>query len=448
MYIYQHLSTESKQKKVSLDLKAIELLTKNQFIPRQVSQIVQDFEVLVDYVLRNKVEVSASQNAIAPKYLKEINSLLSKPISIDLQRPSQKSYPYIHGLYLLLRGSEMGKIQAEKKPILQIDQSVLNSWQTLNDTEKYFNLLATWMFYADENIMGDHRGGVNEWWYVFNSWNDLPKEGLKIKEPYQNESWISRNKLHNVALLGLFGFVILKDKQPLAGKGWCLESVKALPFGNAMMNILGATDWIKAMLQALDGDDDRDFEQETSMGVDVVSQDLTPTEILQEEIQALELFPEWQNNLQTFVVEAQDGTFIFKVSLKIQVMKGDRISTETVWRKIAIPSNLTLYDFSSAILDAFNFANDHLHQFVYKDRKGFQKTVCHPYAQESPFTDTVLLKNWQITKGDRLTYVFDFGDWWEFDVVLESIEEPNPKLKKAKVVETKGKAPKQYGDYD
>jgi hypothetical protein len=32
--------------------------------------------------------------------------------------------------------------------------------------------------------------------------------------------------------------------------------------------------------------------------------------------------------------------------------------------------------------------------------------------------------------------------------VLESIEEPDPKFKKAKVIDKKGKAPEQYPDYD
>ncbi|NMF57817.1 hypothetical protein [Pseudanabaena yagii] len=36
----------------------------------------------------------------------------------------------------------------------------------------------------------------------------------------------------------------------------------------------------------------------------------------------------------------------------------------------------------------------------------------------------------------------------KFNVVLESIEEPNPKLKQPKVIEQKGKAPAQYSDDD
>jgi hypothetical protein len=58
------------------------------------------------------------------------------------------------------------------------------------------------------------------------------------------------------------------------------------------------------------------------------------------------------------------------------------------------------------------------------------------------------LRDWQINIGDRITYIFDFGDWWKFNVVLESIEEPDPKLKKPKVIEQKGKSPAQYPNDD
>ena len=61
-------------------------------------------------------------------------------------------------------------------------------------------------------------------------------------------------------------------------------------------------------------------------------------------------------------------------------------------------------------------------------------------------TDKILLRDWQISTGDRITYVFDFGDWWEFNVVLEGIEEPDPQLKEAKVIDQKGEAPRQYDD--
>jgi hypothetical protein len=254
--------------------------------------------------------------------------------------------------------------------------------------------------------------------------------------------------------LDLFGFVELEDTDPLLGKGWRIIKVKALPFGKAIMELLSKTNWKKGLI----GESDNEFlkllaeEANQNLNLDIVMQQSTSTEILQEEFQALDLFPEWENNLQLPEPEAQDGIFIFKVSLQIYIQKSrDKFSTETIWRKITIPSDLTLYDFSSAILEAFDFDNDHLHQFTYKDRQGFQKSIYHPYTQhgeDDGFTDQILLRDWQINIGDRITYIFDFGDWWKFNVVLESIEEPDPKLKKPKVIEQKGKSPAQYPNDD
>jgi hypothetical protein len=272
---------------------------------------------------------------------------------------------------------------------------------------------------------------LNDWWYVFNFRNNLPAKGLNFTSS-KDEDWLRQLRLHNVALLYLFGFIEVKGAEPLAGKGWRITEAKPLPFGTAMMHLLRATDWQRGMFLEYE----EELEEERSLGIDVVVQQSTPTEILQEEFQALDLFPEWEKNLQLPEAESKDGVFIFKVSLK------------TAWRKIAIPSNLTLYDFSSAILKAFNFYNDHLHQFTYKDRQGCKQRIIHPYSQDPPSTDEVLIRDWQIGIGDPITYVFDFGDWWEFNVVLESIEEPDPKFKKAKVIDKKGKAPEQYPDYD
>jgi hypothetical protein len=42
-----------------------------------------------------------------------------------------------------------------------------------------------------------------------------------------------------------------------------------------------------------------------------------------------------------------------------------------------------------------------------------------------------------------MTYVFDFGDWWEFDVTLEQID-PDMQIKKAVLLQAHGESPEQY----
>ena len=43
-----------------------------------------------------------------------------------------------------------------------------------------------------------------------------------------------------------------------------------------------------------------------------------------------------------------------------------------------------------------------------------------------------------------MTYLYDFGDQWEFDVKLERIDPVNRKIKKPVILETHGEAPEQY----
>jgi hypothetical protein len=447
--------TENPKQKEPLSDASKQLLSQQVFTPNQPNAIVQDFETFIEFLQLHKVEVSANQHAIAPKYLADLNSRLSHPITIDFQRPSQKSYPYIHGLYLLLRASAIAQVQLDKKKnLLRIDPQILKSWQGLSAIEKYFNLLATWIYYASEDIMDNSGRALPEYFFVFNGWRQLAKEDLDFTDGSKNNEWLNRVRLHNLALLNLFGFVELEDAEPLTGKGWRIIRVKALPLGRAIMELLDTTNWKKGFFDESEEDFSDLFpdQQDAKTKLDIIVQKSTPTEILQEEFQALDLFPTWEKNLQMPEPEAKDGIFTFKVSIQIHIQKSkDKFSTETIWRKIAIPSNLTLYDFSCAILKAFDFANDHLHQFTYKDRQGFKKSIYHPYTQHGEgdgFTDEILIRDWQINIGDRITYVFDFGDWWEFNVVLESIDEPDPKLKKAKVIDKKGKAPEQYPDYD
>jgi hypothetical protein len=153
------------------------VLSETIFSATQPNAIVPDFETFIEFLQLHKVEVSANQQAIAPKYLADLNSRLSHPVTIDLQRPSQKSYAYIHGLYLLLRGSAIAVVQLDKKKnILSVDPQVLNSWQRLNAIEKYFNLLATWIYYSSEGIMDNDRRALPEWFFVVSSWGTIAKE--------------------------------------------------------------------------------------------------------------------------------------------------------------------------------------------------------------------------------------------------------------------------------
>ncbi len=73
--------------------------------------------------------------------------------------------------------------------------------------------------------------------------------------------------------------------------------------------------------------------------------------------------------------------------------------------------------------------------------------VYHEYMDEGPYTNEVHIGELPLQPGQSLKLVYDFGDNWQFDVKLESVE-PLPRKAKTRILESHGKAPEQYPDTD
>jgi hypothetical protein len=148
-------------------------------------------------------------------------------------------------------------------------------------------------------------------------------------------------------------------------------------------------------------------------------------------------FPNWRRTL-TFPPPAfQNGVFILKVSL----------GQDEMWRQLAVPSHLSLDELAGAILTAVNFDFDHLYRFTYANRFGASKAVeCPDISEhpEGPLTTEVRLGDLPLQVGQSMTFIYDFGDWWEFDIKLEQIKPPDAQLKQVKLLAQDGAAPPQY----
>ena len=93
-----------------------------------------------------------------------------------------------------------------------------------------------------------------------------------------------------------------------------------------------------------------------------------------------------------------------------------------IWRRIQVPSTMPLCCLHDALQAVFGWTDSHLHQFE-KDGKywgvpdddGFDGDV--EVIDESKVPVAKLL----LAEGDTLIYVYDFGDNWRHEVVLEKI---------------------------
>ena len=129
-----------------------------------------------------------------------------------------------------------------------------------------------------------------------------------------------------------------------------------------------------------------------------------------------------------------DGTYRFKVSLG-----------RNLWRRIEVSARHRLLDLHDAIQSAYAFDDDHLYAFFMDGKAWSDEKFASPYNDEGPFVDDVQIGELGLSEGQRILYLFDYGDEWRFQVTLEEIRQEEPKPRRPKIVEKKGTAPEQYG---
>jgi hypothetical protein len=98
-----------------------------------------------------------------------------------------------------------------------------------------------------------------------------------------------------------------------------------------------------------------------------------------------------------------------------------------IWRRIQVPGDYTFWDLHVAIQSAFAWNDSHLHEFKVTTRNG--NRICFGLPVEGDFDrgpDGALLEDWRYrvadylhAEGQRIEYLYDFGDNWDHVVVFE-----------------------------
>jgi hypothetical protein len=132
-----------------------------------------------------------------------------------------------------------------------------------------------------------------------------------------------------------------------------------------------------------------------------------------------------------------DSVYAFKVKLRYD--KEFRCVIE-------MASGETLEGLHLAIQGAYRWDNDHLYSFflngeLYDERYAF---AC-PFEQDAPRrTDEWKIGELGLALKHKFLYFFDYGDSHEFDVEVAEIKPRDNRAKYPRLVERKGKPPKQY----
>lgn len=102
-----------------------------------------------------------------------------------------------------------------------------------------------------------------------------------------------------------------------------------------------------------------------------------------------------------------------------------------IWRRIEVPLSFTFRRLSDVIVAAFSWSNSHLHEFQIGRRgePGERLLLMAEMLDEVGFRlfgpqpeDDGKVKLAEVLRsGERLVYRYDFGDDWEFDVIVEAV---------------------------
>ena len=135
-------------------------------------------------------------------------------------------------------------------------------------------------------------------------------------------------------------------------------------------------------------------------------------------------------------------TIIFKVMFKYR--KG-------IWRKIELKAEQTLENLHDSIQDALGWDDDHLYSF-FMDNKFYSKEEDTEYTRpshpEGRKTADIKAGAFGFKKGQKFAYLFDFGDEHRFEIEVADFGIIQKGKKYPVLLESKGKSPEQYPEWE
>jgi hypothetical protein len=91
------------------------------------------------------------------------------------------------------------------------------------------------------------------------------------------------------------------------------------------------------------------------------------------------------------------------------------------WRRVLTPASATLGDLHEVIRAVLGWGDSHLHAFTAADGSRYADGLDDHIDEDAVRLSRVLPR-----PGAALTYVYDFGDWWEHTIILEKIVDADP----------------------
>ncbi len=388
-------------------------------MPELPGTIVHDFTALLEMIGEEGVPVSAALSEFTGAVVSKINTLLGDAEVADVQRVRQSLYPRVGALHLLLRATQIGRVDRSRAtPRLVCHPALVERWHALNPTERYFELLEDWWYFKPDDThwnpcLPDDRANWRAGLLRL-----LAKGGkARTREVAAHlEMYVRLVGKPDLALMQMFGML---EERPAKGRAKTEAACDLQP-----------TTWGSVLCESYrkiagypESSADRFFLAEDGGDIPLFhywAEQLAP------------MFPQWQNGLGEVPEEAAGPVAI---TLKVALDK-------TVWRRLVLPGERTFADLASLILKAFGFDDEHFYRFTYRDDFGVHREIEDYRYDEAEVDLSDALRLADVIRVPKMKITFDY-DSWPFEITTENITAGKAGIKPA-VVDKAGKAPRQY----
>ncbi|AWK51264.1 hypothetical protein DIC82_09605 [Clostridium beijerinckii] len=388
--------------------------------------LLEDFNKFVDYLKLNQVSIGKTTKYISTKFLYELNQLMSiKQEDITL-KSNQLAYPLLHMFCnLVLNGKLFIEETARGGKLVLKATDRIHKFNELNNTEKYIFLLEIlWIDCNFENLEYQTYGDLN----VYAAYES-------VMYLYQNKSNVviypNRHLTYYSTILLYFSYFGIMDieedeEKKLQDKRKRKFIPKEIIISKMGFEIIKILNKKRNILQwnipnrRENGEWNIAFDEEFHIPFKKIFKS-----------------GELENILKRSKLEFEEGIYTFKVSLD-----------KNIWAKIRLSAHDTLYDLHNCIQDVFEFDDDHLYSFFMDGKMWSKNKFTCPYDEQGPYVDEAKIGELELYEKQNFLYLFDYGDEWRFNVEVFNIEETNMRLLNPELIESKGKLPNQYPNFD
>lgn len=418
--------------------------------------VLDDFDLYLTFLRsHDKVPVTNSNAHLKQADLFRLNAEMHFKTDWVTEKTMQPHYPLLDFFYQVVVVSKLARVHHEQKGVyLQINPERLEKYDLMTHTERYFLLLESVWCRMNWTELTGSRG-----LYIAARVLDLlelmamsePGEALEV----QGRQIIvpgSKQPLHLISrkayeIFWFIGFYDLVPDTTLTKK----PDSYAFPYQKIISKEL-SQHLVPVLLEQrplevwnLPANQETDLFEEMGNLLDMLTgkpeiQEPEETAVKKPDEPFIEVFKplfapeELTEDMYSQQEEFKGGRYTIKMSL-----------SKKLYRTIVISASATLEDLHLAIQDTFDFDNDHLYAFYMDGKEWSDYGIYDRRGERGPFADEARLGELDLYTGRRIVYLFDFGDSWLFEVLVQQVEPNMPEPTAAAVVEEKGDAPEQYG---